>query len=138
MGRAVWGPPRSSGLYRARSTAYPVARALTRKRSDFFLRNTEMDSYISTEGIAPASAHWRNYQNMEGKEMSERKREPTGDYLDARSFGELLDLNRESIYRAVSRGELQAIRIGRTIRLPRKQLESLLIGEGRDDAHGER
>ena len=34
--------------------------------------------------------------------MSTRKGEPTGDYLDPRSFGELLDLNRESVYRAVA------------------------------------
>ena len=64
--------------------------------------------------------------------MSVRKGEPTGDYLDARSFGELLDLNRESVYKAIARGELQAVRIGRAIRLPRKQLESLLTGEDRD------
>ena len=54
--------------------------------------------------------------------MSERKQRPTGDYLDPRSFGALLDLNRESIYRAIARGELQAVRIGRAIRLPVSQL----------------
>jgi len=35
--------------------------------------------------------------------MSERKTS-SGEYLDPRAFGELLDLNRESIYRAISRG----------------------------------
>ena len=61
--------------------------------------------------------------------MSQRKTAPTGDYLDARSFGELLDLNRESVYRAIARGELKAVRIGRTIRIPRDQLEFLTEGK---------
>ena len=59
--------------------------------------------------------------------MSERKT-ANGTYLDARAFGELLDLNRESVYRAIARGELQAVRVGRSIRLPRAQLDNLLIG----------
>lgn len=58
--------------------------------------------------------------------MSQRKKLPTGDYLDPLSFAELLDLHRESIYRAIARGELQALRVGRAIRLPRSQLDSLL------------
>ena len=62
--------------------------------------------------------------------MSERKT-ATGEFLDPRAFGKILDLNRESIYRAISRGELRAIRIGRAIRLPRDQLDDLLA-EGRD------
>lgn len=62
--------------------------------------------------------------------MSEKKRS-TGEYLDAREFGELTNLNRESIYKAIARGELQAIRIGRAIRLPRNQLDALLA-EGRE------
>ena len=62
--------------------------------------------------------------------MSERKTS-SGEYLDPRAFGELLDLNRESIYRAISRGELQAVRVGRSIRLPRSQLADLLV-QGRD------
>lgn len=61
--------------------------------------------------------------------MSVRKSKPTGDYLDPRSFGALLNINRESVYRAIARGELQAVRIGRAIRLPRKQLDSLLTRE---------
>lgn len=60
--------------------------------------------------------------------MSERKKQPTGEYLDARAFGQLLDLNRESVYRAVERGELQAVRIGRALRIPRSQLDRLLTG----------
>ena len=66
--------------------------------------------------------------------MSLKKAEPTGEYLDARAFGELIDLSRESVYRAVARGDLQAVRIGRAIRLPRAQLD-LLLAEGDRDAH---
>ena len=65
--------------------------------------------------------------------MSLKKTQPTGEYLNARAFGELIDLSRESVYRAVARGDLQAVRIGRTLRLPRKQLDSLLAdGERRE------
>ena len=65
--------------------------------------------------------------------MSAKKRS-TGEFLDAREFGELTNLNRESIYKAIARGELQAIRIGRAIRLPRNQLDSLLAEGGEPDA----
>jgi excisionase family DNA binding protein len=58
--------------------------------------------------------------------MSQRKT-ATGEFLDPRAFGELLDLNRESVYRAIARGDLQAVRVGRSIRLPRAQLDALLI-----------
>ena len=58
--------------------------------------------------------------------MSERKPEPTGEFLSPRAFAELLDLNRESVYRALARSELQAVRVGRSIRLPRAQLDALL------------
>ena len=61
---------------------------------------------------------------MKGKPQPENS-------LDPRAFGELLDLNRESVYRAISRGELQAVRVGRAIRLPRSQLADLLV-QGRD------
>jgi excisionase family DNA binding protein len=57
--------------------------------------------------------------------MSERKT-ATGEFLDARAFGELLDLNRESVYRAIARGDLRAVRVGRAIRLPRAQIDALL------------
>jgi excisionase family DNA binding protein len=65
--------------------------------------------------------------------MSQRKTS-SGEFLDARAFGELLDLNRESIYRAISRGELQAVRIGRAIRLPRAQLDALLAADDEFEA----
>ena len=60
--------------------------------------------------------------------MSERK-SATGEYLSPRAFAELLDVNRETIYRAIARGDLQAaVRVGRSIRLPRAQLDLLVIG----------
>ena len=59
--------------------------------------------------------------------MSERKT-ATGEYLDPRTMGAMLNINRESVYRAIARGELQAIRVGRSIRLPRAQLDVLLTG----------
>jgi excisionase family DNA binding protein len=64
--------------------------------------------------------------------MSERK-VSTGEFLDPRAFGALLDLNRESVYRAISRGELQAVRVGRAIRLPVSQLDDLLAERGERD-----
>ena len=55
--------------------------------------------------------------------------------MDARTFGKLLDLNRETIYLGIARGDLQAVRIGRVIRLPRSQLDTLLIEN--DDVRGQ-
>jgi len=63
--------------------------------------------------------------------MSERK-VSSGEFLSPRAFAELLDLNRESVYRALARSELQAVRVGRSIRLPRAQLDALLIEGNRD------
>lgn len=59
--------------------------------------------------------------------MSERK-VSSGEYLSPRAFAELLDVNRETVYRAIARGDLQAaVRVGRSIRLPRAQIDALLI-----------
>jgi excisionase family DNA binding protein len=66
--------------------------------------------------------------------VSLKKTEPTGEFLDARAFGELIDLSRESVYRAIARGDLRAVRIGRAIRLPRAQLDALLA-EGERGGH---
>jgi excisionase family DNA binding protein len=63
--------------------------------------------------------------------MSQRKT-ATGEFLDPREFGKMLNMNRESIYRAISRGDLLAVKIGGAIRLPRSQLDALLAG---DDAN---
>ena len=63
--------------------------------------------------------------------MSQRKTS-TGEFLSVREFGEVLGLNRESIYRACANGSLKFLRVGRAIRLPRAQLDALLIGGNRD------
>jgi excisionase family DNA binding protein len=76
-------------------------------------------------GTAPINFYRRGPFETGGVRMSERKT-ATGEYLDPRAFGELLDLNRESVYRAIARGDLQAVRVGRSIRLPRAQLDTLL------------
>jgi excisionase family DNA binding protein len=47
--------------------------------------------------------------------------------MSPRAFAELLDMNRESVYRAIASGDLRAVRVGRSIRLPRAQLDALLI-----------
>ena len=62
------------------------------------------------------------------------KKTATGDFLDPRAFGELLDLNRESVYKAIARGELQAVRIGRAIRLPRAQLDEMMAADDEQEA----
>jgi excisionase family DNA binding protein len=59
--------------------------------------------------------------------MSERK-VSSGKFLSPREFAELLGLNRESVYRALARSELQAVRVGRSLRLPRAQIGALLAG----------
>ena len=65
--------------------------------------------------------------------MSERKPEPTGEFLSPKSFGKLLDLHRETIYRGIASGDLVAVKIRGAIRLPRAQIDALLI-EGSCDA----
>ena len=65
--------------------------------------------------------------------MSERK-VSSGEFLSPRAFAELLDLNRESVYRALARSELQAVRVGRAIRLPRSQIDALLTANDEVEA----
>ena len=65
--------------------------------------------------------------------MSERK-VSSGEFLSPRAFAELLDLNRESVYHALARSELQAVRVGRSIRLPRAQLDALLAAGDESEA----
>ena len=64
--------------------------------------------------------------------MSERKPEPTGEFLDPKAFGKLLDLHRETIYRGIASGDLVAVKIRGAIRLPRAQIDALLIEGNRD------
>jgi len=63
--------------------------------------------------------------------MSRKKGPPAGEYLSALQFAEKLDLCQETIHRLIARGELAAVRVGRRLRLPRNQLDSLLVGNGR-------
>ena len=63
--------------------------------------------------------------------MSERK-SSSGEYIDARTAGRMLDMSRESIYRAVARGEIRALKIGSSLRLPRAQFELLLADDDYD------
>jgi excisionase family DNA binding protein len=65
--------------------------------------------------------------------MSERKLEPTGEFLDPKTFARVVDLHRETIYRAIASGDLIAVKIRGAIRLPRSQLDALVI-DGNCDA----
>ena len=107
---------------------------LSRDRSDFRPGNSQSDCYLYIEGHRAQNCLPVRLLELGGIAVSLKKAEPTGEYLDARAFGELIDLSRESVYRAVARGDLQAVRVGRSIRLPRAQLD-LLLAEGDRDAH---
>ncbi len=67
---------------------------------------------------------------MEETTMSRKKEAPTGEYLSPMQMGLTLDLCEETVYRLIARGELAAVRVGRRLRLPRNQLDSLLLGNG--------
>ena len=63
--------------------------------------------------------------------MSRKKGIPTGEYVSPLEFAETLDLCQETVYRLIARGELAAVRVGRRLRLPRNQLDSLLVANDR-------
>lgn len=46
--------------------------------------------------------------------------------LDADAVGSILGISRWSVYQAIRRGEIRAIRIGRSVRVPRSALAELL------------
>jgi excisionase family DNA binding protein len=50
--------------------------------------------------------------------------------LTAREAAAILRIGRNQLYQAVARGELGAIRIGRSIRIPRQALLTLLASSG--------
>lgn len=108
---------------------------IPRQRFDLSPVISETVSYLSTEGHRDRSHLLARLLDLGGIDMSERK-SATGEYLDARTMGAMLNINRESVYRAIARGELQAIRVGRSIRLPRAQLDALLI-DGTCDARSQ-
>ena len=51
------------------------------------------------------------------------------EYLTAWELAELLNLCEETVYRAHQRGDLEAVRVGRSIRFPRAQLACRHGGE---------
>ena len=44
-------------------------------------------------------------------------------------FAAALDICEETVYRLVSRGQLEAVRVGRLLRLPASQLDGMGIGD---------
>jgi excisionase family DNA binding protein len=57
--------------------------------------------------------------------------------LTVEQAAELLQIGRTAAYEAVHRGDLPAVRIGRSLRVPRHQLEALLgLSNGHDPAEG--
>ena len=56
--------------------------------------------------------------------------------LTAREAAAILRVGRNQLYQAVARGELGAIRIGRSIRIPKQALVALLASAGRPTASG--
>jgi excisionase family DNA binding protein len=55
----------------------------------------------------------------------------------AREAAAILRVGRNQLYQAVARGELGAIRIGRSIRIPKQALVALLASAGRPTASGD-
>ncbi len=55
--------------------------------------------------------------------MSRKKQwQKSPEFLTAWQLAELLNICEESVYRAIRRGELDVVRVGRSIRVPRDQL----------------
>lgn len=48
--------------------------------------------------------------------------------LSVEEAGEILGLSKDSAYKAVARGEIPALRIGRRLRVPTERLRQLLAG----------
>ena len=57
--------------------------------------------------------------------------------LTAREAATILRVGRNQLYQAVTRGDLAAIRIGRSIRIPKQALVALLASAGRPTASGD-
>jgi excisionase family DNA binding protein len=57
--------------------------------------------------------------------------------LTAREAAAILRIGRNQLYQAVARGELDAIRIGRSIRIPKRALLALLASTGPPTASGD-
>jgi excisionase family DNA binding protein len=57
--------------------------------------------------------------------------------LTAREAAAILRVGRNQLYQAVARGELGAVRIGRSIRIPKQALLDLLASASPPPAHGD-
>ena len=66
--------------------------------------------------------------------MSRKKQQPTREFLSPADFAAALDVCEETIYRLVSRGRLDAVRVGRVLRLPTSQLDGIRTN---DNANGD-
>lgn len=55
------------------------------------------------------------------------KLEPLREVYTPEQAAQLLQLNRETIYRYIKEGKLEAARLGRALRIPRRSLELLLL-----------
>lgn len=57
--------------------------------------------------------------------MPDPKTQPT---LSVEEAGDILGLSRDSAYKAVARGDIPVLRIGRRLRVPTERLQHLLAG----------
>jgi excisionase family DNA binding protein len=57
--------------------------------------------------------------------------------LSAREAAAILRIGRNQLYQAVARGQLDAVRIGRSIRIPKQALLDLLTAANPPPAHGD-
>ena len=133
----IWGPFRRSDLYESEASRRIPFGEITGASAHWIPPNSwEPLSYLfDTDGRAQDGPTARSLEHG-GMDVSLKKTAPTGDYLDPRSFAELLDLSRETVYRLIARGELRAFRVGSAIRLPRRQLDSLLSADSEDNIDG--
>lgn len=63
-------------------------------------------------------------QIADALEAMDTKPEPEGGPLSAKAAGAALGLSADRIYRLVRSGELRAIRVGKSVRIPADELES--------------
>lgn len=56
------------------------------------------------------------------------------DLLTVEEARQILRVGRNQVYAAIHEGELYAVKLGRSIRVPRVALERMLTGEGTSDA----
>jgi putative molybdopterin biosynthesis protein len=62
--------------------------------------------------------------------MEENRME--NDLLSAQEVAELLKISRNTVYELIKRGELNSSKVGKQVRVNRKEVESYLSGESRN------